>query len=186
MSRIPQRSIHDAPPASRALLESIVHASPTGQPLNFQAQMAHAPAVLASYVGLRRASEEFATLEPTERAAVMLTAAAALNSDYALAITQMLARRTGWSESQTAELAAGAGAGTDNERLDALLTVVRQAAADSGRVKDDAWHAALEHGWSSEQLAEAFASLGLIAYTAWFINYADAERDLPAAPPPGA
>jgi hypothetical protein len=182
MSRIPTHTVDSAPPASRVLLESIVHASPTGRPLNFQAQMGGAPAVLASYVGLRRAGDEHGTLDPKVRAAVMLTAAAALANDYARAIASMLARRGGWAEPQIVALIEGTGLA--DERLDALLAVVRQAAADGGHVKDDTWQAALARGWSAGQLAEAFAPLALIAYTVWFINYAETERDLPAAPTP--
>jgi len=182
MSRIPTHTLHGAPPASRVLLDSIVHASPTGRPLNFQAQMGHAPAVLASYVGLRRAGDDFGTLDARDRAAIMLTAAAALGNYYTQAVASMLALRIGWDEPQVAALVAGAGTGDD--RLDALLDVVREAAADGGRVKDDAWQAALAHGWRSDQLAEAFAPLALIAYTAWFVNYAETESDLPATSAP--
>jgi len=182
MSRIPIHALDSAPPASRALLDSIVHASPTGRPLNFQAQMGHAPAVLASYIGLRRAGDEFATLDAKTRAAIMLTAATALRNDYTQAVASLLALRAGWGEPQVAALTAGTDTGDD--RLDALLDVVREAAADEGRVKNDTWQAALAHGWSGEQLTEAFAPLALIAYTTWFINYADAERDLPATPAP--
>ena len=35
-------------------------------------------------------------------------------------------------------------------------------------------------GWTDEQLAEAFASLGLAVFTAYFLNYAATELDLPA------
>jgi len=180
MSRIPTHTLDGAPPESRVLLDSIVAASPTGRPLNFQAQMGHAPAVLASYVGLRRAGEEFGVLDGKHRAAIMLTAAAALGNRYTQAVASMLALRSGWNESQVRALVAGAGTG--NDRLDPLLNVVREAATDGGRVKDDTWHAALACGWTSGQLAEAFAPLALIVYTTWFINYADTEPDLPATP----
>ena len=43
MTRIPIRSIEDAPQESRALLAEMVQFSPTGQLLNLHAQMAHAP-----------------------------------------------------------------------------------------------------------------------------------------------
>jgi hypothetical protein len=38
-------------------------------------------------------------------------------------------------------------------------------------------------GWSSEQLAEAFVSLGLTVFTAHFTSYAESPLDLPASPP---
>src|SRR5262249_9645467 len=118
MSRIPTHTLNGVPPTSRVLLESILHASPTGHPLNFQAQIGHAPAVVPSYVGLRKAGDEYGTPEPKARAAVMLTAAAALGNDYAQAIATMLARRSGWDEPQIAAL--GAASGASDQRLGTL------------------------------------------------------------------
>jgi hypothetical protein len=37
-------------------------------------------------------------------------------------------------------------------------------------------------GWSSEQLAEAFAFLALTVFTAYFVNYAQTPMDLPSGP----
>jgi hypothetical protein len=39
------------------------------------------------------------------------------------------------------------------------------------------------HGWSDEQLAEAFAYLGLAVYTSYFLNYAATDLDIPTALP---
>lgn len=178
--RIPPHTLNDAPPAARALLESILPASPTGRPLNFQAQMARSPEVLAAYVGLRRAGQSPGLLDQNTRIAIMVSAASALGNEYALAVTGMLARRAGIDEEHLKALVAGAGTG--DERTEALLAVAREAAHDAGRVSEDTWQRARERGWSSEQLAEAFAPVGLIAYTTWFMNYAQAERDLPAVP----
>jgi hypothetical protein len=38
-------------------------------------------------------------------------------------------------------------------------------------------------GWSSEQLAEAFAYLGLTVFTSYFLNYAETDLDIPASAP---
>jgi hypothetical protein len=43
-----------------------------------------------------------------------------------------------------------------------------------------AWHSG---GWSDEQLAEAFAYLGLTVFTSYFLNYAGTELDIPAGAP---
>jgi len=61
--------------------------------------------------------------------------------------------------------------------------VVREAAANSGHVSDATWAAAAGRGWNDEQLAEAFAYLGLTVFTAYFLNYAATELDLPPAVP---
>ena len=42
------------------------------------------------------------------------------------------------------------------------------------------WAAA--SGWNDEQLAEAFAYLGLTVFTSYFLNYAATELDIPADP----
>jgi len=63
----------------------------------------------------------------------------------------------------------------------AAYTAVRQATG-SGRVGDATWQRAADCGWSSEQLAEAFAFLVLTVFTAYFLNYAQTPMDLPAGP----
>jgi hypothetical protein len=109
MNRIPVHTLERAPSASKALLESIVHASPTGRPLNMQAQMADAPAVLAGYVSLRGATEEHGTLDPKTRSALMAVAGSTLGVEYVEAITSMLAVRAGWTPEEVTKLCGGLG-----------------------------------------------------------------------------
>jgi len=181
MSRIPSHTIADAPEASRPLLADMVQFSPTGRLLNLHAQMAHAPAVLEAYVSLRRTTATHGTLDQPVRTALMLAAATADDSEYALAILELLALRSGWSASQVEALRAGRKLG--EEKTDALVDVVREAAASSGRVSDATWARAAGHGWSDGQLAEAFAYLGLAVYTSYFLNYAATDLDIPTALP---
>lgn len=180
MTRIPSHTIQDAPAASRPLLEDMLQFSPTGRPLNLHAQMAHAPAVLASYVSIRRATGQHGTLDQPVRTALMLATAVADDSEYAVAIISMLALRSGWRRDQVDALLAGQDLG--EEKTDTLIGVVREAAANSGRVSDPTWNRAAGSGWSDEQLAEAFAYLGLTVFTSYFLNYAATELDLPAGP----
>jgi len=181
MTRIPSHSIADAPEASRSLLAEMVQFSPTGRLLNLHAQMAHAPAVLEAYVSIRRATARHGTLEAPVRSALMLAAAVHDGSEYALAIISMLALRSGWDGDQVAALRAGGELGV--KKTDALVSVVREAAANSGRVSDTAWARAVGIGWNDEQLAEAFAYLGLTVFTSYFLNYAGTELDIPAGAP---
>jgi alkylhydroperoxidase family enzyme len=177
MNRIPSHSIEDAPQAVRALLAEMVQFSPTGRLLNLHAQMACAPAVLDAYVSIRRATAAHGTLDLPVRSALMLAAAVHDGSDYALAIVSMLALRSGWRQDQVQALRAGGDLG--EEKVDALIGVVREAAANSGRVSDLTWAGAVGHGWSDEQLAEAFVYLGLTVFTSYFLNYAQTELDVP-------
>ncbi len=184
MARIPTRTIEDSPAASRPLLEAVVHTSPTGRPLNLQAQLAHSPTALVSYVSMRRATEEHGTLDPRHRSAIMLATAASYRSEYAEAVTSLLAVRAGWSEKEVVLLRSGDPSG--DHSLDALLAVVREAAVNTGRVDDKTWAKALESGWDAEQLTEAFAYLGLTTYSAFFLNYAKTELDVPTGSGHGA
>jgi len=178
MTRIPSHSIEDAPAAARSLLAEMIQFSPTGRPLNLHAQMAHAPAVLEAYVSIRRATARHGTLEAPIRSALMLAAAVHDRSEYALDIISMLALRSGWQRNQVEALRAGKDLG--EEPTDALIGVVREAAANSGHVSDLAWARATASGWSSEQLTEAFAYLGLTVFTSYFLNYAGTVLDIPA------
>ena len=182
MTRIPSHTIEDAPEASRPLLESVIRFSPTGRLLNLHAQMAHSPAVLAAYVSIRQATDAHGTLEFGVRSALMLATAGATHSEYAEAITATLAERAGWSKSQVDSLRSGGSLGDD--KIDSIVGVVREAATHDGRVGDMAWERAVACGWTDEQLAEAFAYLGLTVYTSYFLNYAGTELDVPAAPAP--
>jgi hypothetical protein len=180
MTRIPSHTIKDAPEAARQLLADMVQFSPTGQLLNMHAQMAHSPAVLESYTSIRRATGEHGTLDQRLRTGLMLAAATAAGSEYALAIITLLAQRSGWQPVQIAALRSGAEVG--EPRADALIAVVREAAANSGRVSDAAWGRAVSAGCTDDELAESFAYLGLTVFTAYFLNYADTELDVPAGP----
>jgi alkylhydroperoxidase family enzyme len=180
MSRIPSHTIEDAPEASRALLADLVQFSPTGQPLRMHAQMAHAPAVLEAYTSIRRATGQLGTLDQRLRTALMLVTAAADGNAYALAIITLLARRSGWEPGQIEALRSGGNVGEPREN--ALIAVVREAAGSAGRVSDATWARAVAAGCTDEDLAEAFAYLGLTVFTAYFLNYAGTELDVPASP----
>jgi alkylhydroperoxidase family enzyme len=178
MGRIPNHTIHDAPEASRSLLEGTVQFSPTGNLLNLHAQMAHSPAVLAAYVSIRQATGTYGTLDLRTRPALMLATAGAVGNAYTETITSALALRSGWSQAEALALRDGRSVG--DEKTDALAAVVREAAAHAGRVSDLTWERAVAVGWDSEQLAEAFAYIGLTVFTAYFLNYAQTPADRPA------
>jgi len=180
MTRIPSHTIEDAPAAARPLLADVLQFSPTGRLLNLHAQMAHAPAVLDAYVSIRRAAAQHGTLDQPVRTALMLAAAVASGSDYALTVISQLALRSGWRQDQVAALRSGQDLGQPG--TDALLAVIREAAARSGRVSDATWARATAAGWTDGQLAEAFAYLGLTLFTGYFLNYADTDLDVPADP----
>ena len=181
MSRIPTHTVHDAPQASRPLLANVIQFSPTGHPLNLHGQMAHSPAVLVAYTSLRAATAQHGTVGARLSAALMLAAGSAVGNDYVIAITSRLAHLAGWTDEQIAALRSGFATGDD--KVDALAGLVREAAANSGMVSDTTWGKAVEAGWTDEQLTEAFAYLGLTVFTAYFLNYAQTDLDVPVTAP---
>ena len=177
MSRIPTHTIDDAPQACRSLLENVIQFSPTGRLLNLHGQMAHSPAVLVAYASLRSAAAEHGTVGPRLSAALMLAAGSAVGNDYVVAITSRLARLTGHTDEQIGALRTGTATGDD--KVDVLVGLVREAAANSGTVGDATWSRAVDAGWTDEQLTEAFVYLGLAVFTAYFLNYAQTDLDVP-------
>jgi hypothetical protein len=176
MSRIPSHTVDNAPEASRPLLQKIAQSSPTGRPLNVHAQMAHSPAVLAAYTSLRAVTVEHGTLGPKVSWALNLATAATVGNDYMIGIASRFARMNDWTEAQVTALRTGTTTG--DTKIDALTRVIREAAGNSGKVTDVTWKAARQNGWSDEQLAEAFAYLGLTVFTGYFLNYAQTDMDI--------
>lgn len=176
MSRFPNHTVDDAPEASRPFLQKIAQSSPTGRPLNLHAQMALSPAVLAAYVSLRAVTAEHGTLEPRVSWALNLATAAVVGNDYMIGIASRFAHMNGWTDAQIAALRAGTKTG--DAKIDALTSVVSEAAANSGSVSDGTWKAAQQAGWSDADLAEAFAYLGLTVFTGYFLNFAQTDPDV--------
>jgi len=62
------------------------------------------------------------------------------------------------------------GISTNEAMVDALATLVREAAALSGNVTNDTWKVALQVGWGDKQLADTFAYLGATVFTVYFLK----------------
>ncbi len=88
-----------------------------------------------------------------------MAAATASESRYAQAILSTLAVRSGWRPDQVAALLADKDLG--EPKADTLIAVIREAAANRGRVADHTWASAVRAGWTDQHLAEAFGYLGL-------------------------
>ncbi len=70
-----------------------------------------------------------------------------------------------------------------DDRLAALLAVLREAAGNVGHVSDQTWNTARAAGWSEQELGEAFAHLAGNLFTNFFNHYARTDLDVPPAPP---
>jgi hypothetical protein len=145
-----------------------------------QLQMADAPAVLAQYISLRRATEEYGTLDARTRTAVLAVAGATLDVDYVVALTSMVAVQNGWTPEEVAKLCRGLG--SNDPKLDSLLEVVTDAGGNAGRVNQVTWERAIRDGWTAEQLTESFAYFAIALHLSYFCNFAETEADVPTTP----
>ena len=180
MTRVPLRNLDNVEQSMTPLLEHTKAAS-GGRLLNMHRQMATAPAVLAGYMGLRDALAAHAVLDGRTRAAIAVACSAADHSKYTLAVNSRLATREGWTGEQVTNIADSRP--SDDPKLDALLTVVREATSGDGTVSDGSWSAAATSGWTDAELAETFAYIGLVLYCDRFVRYAATEMDVPPAAP---
>jgi hypothetical protein len=70
----------------------------------------------------------------------------------------------------------------DDPKLAALLALVRESAGAVGSVEDSTWQAALDAGWTDEELTEASVHIALNLFTNHFNLLVETDLDLPAAP----
>jgi hypothetical protein len=127
------------------------------------------------YASLRTVLTEHTPFDPKVSAALTLATAAGVGNDYMIRIASRLAETNGWAEEQVTALRKGAS--TSDVKVDALTRLVRDAAANSGKVTDDTWKTAQQAGWSDQQLTDAFAYVGATVFTGYFLNYAQTEMD---------
>ncbi|MDP9115874.1 MAG: carboxymuconolactone decarboxylase family protein [Actinomycetota bacterium] len=177
MSRIPVQTIETAPEQARPTLERLARRA--GKPLNIHGEMAHAPVGLAAYAGLTGALAKDSSFDARTRRAIALAAGAHDSCDYFQAAHTPAAITSRLSEAQTVAIRRGR---VDfDPKLAALLTLVREAAANVGHVSDVTWQAAQRAGWGDLELSEAFAHPAAHLFTNYFNHHARTDLDVPAA-----
>jgi AhpD family alkylhydroperoxidase len=179
MPRIPVYDLDTAPAASRDNLAAL--RDKYGKVLNIHGEMAHAPAVLAGYTGLQGAIAEHGSFDARTREAIALAVAAVNGCDYCQAAHTVAGTYAGLSRAETVAARVGQ---PFNTKLDALLAVARQAAKRVGYVDDVTWLAALDAGWTVDDLTELFAYVLANVFNNFFSHYVGLDLDFPAAPDP--
>jgi AhpD family alkylhydroperoxidase len=177
---VPRFPVHDlatAPAESRDTLAALERR--VGKILNIYGGMAHSPAVLVAYGGLRAAIGTHGTFDQSTQQAIALAVAAVDECDDCQAAHTAAGQRAGLSLEQTIAIRS---AGPVEPKLDALLAVARQIAAQVGTVDDQTWREAFAAGWSDEQLAELFVHVAVNLFTNYFNHYNGTDLDLPPAP----
>ncbi|MCW2135441.1 carboxymuconolactone decarboxylase family protein [Arthrobacter sp. VKM Ac-2550] len=180
MPRIPVHTIDSAPQASKEIAAKLEQRM--GKFLNIHASMAHSPTVIAAYNGLSEAIDSHGSFDAQTKEAIALAVGNQNGCDYCQAAHTLSARKAGLADEQI--LAVRAGEVDFDPKIAAITEVAREAAAKAGDVSDPAWQAALDAGWSNEELTEAFAHIAANLFTNYFNHYAGTDLDLPAVPAP--
>ena len=116
----------------------------------------------------------------TPKEAIALAVGNQNGCDYCQAAHTVSARKTGLTEEQI--LAIRADEVDFDPKLAIITEVAREAAARTRNVSEPVWQAALDAGWTEEELAEAFAHIAANLFTNYFNHYAGTELGVPAAP----
>ncbi len=177
MTRIPVHSVASAPEGSRDALKALE--ARFGKVLNIHGAMAHTPAVLQTYAAIQQVMQDVGTFDGATREAIALAVANVDDCAYCQAAHTAGGKAAGLSEQQTVDIRRGQ---VDDPRLAALLALVREQTAEVGSVQDSTWQAALDAGWSDEELTETSAVVALNLFTNYFNHLVQTDLDLPAAP----
>ena len=155
MSRIPVQTLDSVPEQTRATLQKLARRS--GALLSIHAEMASTPVVLAAYAGLSDAVASRAASTPGPGRRSPWPWARSMAVTTARPRTPRGGRKAGFTEEEMVAIRRGE-VGFD-DRLAALLVVLREAAGNVGHVSDQAWNTARAAGWNEQELGEAFAHL---------------------------
>lgn len=179
MPRIPAHSLETAPQESKDLAATMQRRM--GKLLNIHAGMAHSPVVIAAYDGISQAIATHGSFDARTKEAIALAVGNQNDCDYCQGAHTVSGRKAGLTEEQI--IAIRAGEVDFDPKLAAITEVAREAAARTGNVSEAVWQAALDAGWTDEELAEAYAHIAANLFTNYFNHYAGTELDVPAAPP---
>jgi len=181
MTRVTLYTDDTAPSESRPLLDRLAETSPgIGRTINLWAAMAGDPMTLAAYVGIREAIAAHPTLDPKTRAAVALAAGSAADGPYSPRVNTRLAQRVGWTEDEASSIRSGESV---EPRLDTLLALTREAAANGGRVRASTWAEAAAN-WSERDLIGSLTFVVLTGFVDSFVRLVDLEIDIPPVTDP--
>lgn len=176
--RVPIHDLDTAPIGSR---QPLAHqAERVGRVINIFGAMANSPALMEMYDLVESHLAKNSNLDRAAREAIHLTVAAVNDCAYCQAAYTGAARAAGFEVDQTIQIRLGRI--DDDPRLTTLLTLVRQIADNRGYVDDSVWSGALDVGWSTEELLDAYAETIRTILTNYFNHLVGTDLDLPQPP----
>ena len=165
--------MHDAPPASRELLDQAQRYF--GFLPNLLACLAHSPSALRAYLNINLCFQ-YGTLTPAEQQIVLLTASQENKCDYCSASHSALARFFADVPGE-AIVAIESGQPLSDPRLNALVNLTRELVARRGHVAQHVIDAFFEAGYSKDKLLEVLIGIGLKTVSNYFAHVSPVEID---------
>lgn len=178
MPRIPVHTVDSAPENSRDELKALQ--ARFGKVLNIHGEMAHAPAVLQSYLAIQQVIADYGSFDGRTREAVALAVANVDECVYCQAAHTGGGKAAGLSDEEM--IAVRRGVAEFDSKLDALLALAREYTGHVGAVQDATWDNAIAAGWTDEQLSELSVHVTLNLFTNYFNHFVKTDLDLPEAP----
>lgn len=179
MTRVAIHDLASVPPRSAEALKALDHKF--GTTLNIFGAMSNSPTVLNTFVALEGSVADHTSLDRKTRDAIHLTVASVNECTYCQGAYTMAAKAAGFDDEETKQIRRGLVG--DDEKLTALLAVAREIADRRGSVDDSTWRAAVDAGWTEQQLLDAFADTARTIFTNYFNHFVDTEQDVPEAAP---
>ena len=178
MARSPVHTLDSAPENSRDQLKALE--AKFGKVLNIHGEMAHSPVVLQSYIALQQVITDYGSYDARTREAIALAVSNVDDCSYCQAAHTGGGKAAGLSDDEM--VAIRRDAVEFDAKLAALLSLAREYTRDVGSVQDATWEAALDAGWTEEQLTELSVHVTLNLFTNYFNHFVQTDLDLPAAP----
>ncbi len=179
MARIPVHTLDTAPEGSRDGLKALNDRF--GRVMNIQAEMAHNPVVLKTYLALKDILHNDGTFDARIEQAIALAVSVVNGCEYCQAAHTLGGEAAGLTREQT--IAIRKGSYDFDPKLGALLALAGEEAQERGRVRDETWQAALDAGWTEADLLEAHVHVVANVLTNYFNQLVHTDLDLPPAPP---
>lgn len=118
-------------------------------------------------------------LSATELETIALVSAQANGCEYCTSAHTTLGKMSGLSAESMVSIRKGQG---ENEKSSALVSFVREAIGERGRVSDQTLGRLKHAGFSDAQIPEIFLAISQNLYTNYFNNFNQTVVDFPAAP----
>ncbi len=179
MARVTIHDVDSAPEASKETLAALKQQM-GGKVLNIHGAMAASPRALHFYTRTEELLAAESLLDTKTREAIHLAVSGANSCTYCQSAYTMTSKMAGFDEDQTIEIRGGRA--SFDEKLETLLTLVREVAENKGHVSDATWKTARDAGWSDEEILDGFADAMRAMYTNYFNHLTEVELDLPLAP----